>query len=137
MYSYEERVRAVELFIKLGKRVRAVSGASVTRLTCSGWLRDFWPEQRAPSKHLSVVLTCCQNSANNKALPACCFEQIDLVSDLDHIAWIAETTGNGCRKSFADQKALEPCAYLHDPDIVEEDVDPRLVLVGLATAKQQ
>ncbi len=32
MYSYEDRIRAIELYIKLGKRVRAWGTLSLARL---------------------------------------------------------------------------------------------------------
>jgi len=42
MYSYEDRIRAVELYIKLGKRVRATLGqlGCPTKNALKGWCRD-------------------------------------------------------------------------------------------------
>src|ERR1700710_1687629 len=46
MYSYEDRVRAVELYIKLGKRVRATIRqlGYPTKNALKGWWREY--EQR-------------------------------------------------------------------------------------------
>ena len=46
MYSYEDRVRAVELFIKLGKRVRPTIRqlGYPTKNSLKGWFREY--EQR-------------------------------------------------------------------------------------------
>jgi putative transposase len=46
MYSYEDRIRAVELFIKLGKRVRATIRqlGYPTKNALKGWHREY--EQR-------------------------------------------------------------------------------------------
>lgn len=43
MYSYEERMRAVELYIKLGKRVRATIRelGYPTKKSLKGWHREF------------------------------------------------------------------------------------------------
>ncbi|SFD29717.1 hypothetical protein SAMN04488059_1577, partial [Devosia psychrophila] len=46
MYSYEDRVRAVELYIRLGKRVKATIRqlGYPTKNALKGWCREF--EQR-------------------------------------------------------------------------------------------
>lgn len=46
MYSYEDRIRAVELFIKLGKRVRVTirQRGYPGKNALKGWLREY--EQR-------------------------------------------------------------------------------------------
>lgn len=46
MYSYEDRIRAVELYIKLGKRVRATIRqlGYPTKNALKGWCRQY--EQR-------------------------------------------------------------------------------------------
>ncbi len=46
MYSYEDRIRAVELYIKLGKRVRPTIGqlGYPTKNALKGWYREY--EQR-------------------------------------------------------------------------------------------
>jgi transposase-like protein len=46
MYSYEDRIRAVELYIKLGKRVRATIRqlGYPTKNALKGWHREY--EQR-------------------------------------------------------------------------------------------
>jgi len=43
MYSYEDRIRAVELYIKLGKRVRATIGqlGYSTKNALKGWYREY------------------------------------------------------------------------------------------------
>ena len=46
MYSYEDRIRAVELYIKLGKPVRATMRqlGDPTKNALKGWYREY--EQR-------------------------------------------------------------------------------------------
>ena len=43
MYSYKDRIRAVELYIKLGKRVRATIRqlGYPTKNALKGWYREF------------------------------------------------------------------------------------------------
>ena len=43
MYSYEDRIRAVELYIKLGKRVRAIIRqlGYPTKNALKGWYREY------------------------------------------------------------------------------------------------
>ena len=43
MYSYEERIRAVKLYIKLGKRLRATIRhlGYPTKNTLIGWVREY------------------------------------------------------------------------------------------------
>jgi transposase-like protein len=43
MYSYEERIRAVELYIKLGKRLRATIRqlGYLTKNSLIGWNREY------------------------------------------------------------------------------------------------
>jgi putative transposase len=50
MYSYEERMRAVELYIKLGKRVRATIRelGYPTKNALKGWHREYERRQDLP-----------------------------------------------------------------------------------------
>lgn len=50
MYSYEERMRAVELYIKLGKRVRATIRelGYPTKNALNGWHREYERRQDLP-----------------------------------------------------------------------------------------
>jgi len=43
MYSYEDRIRAVELYIKLGKQVRATIRqlGSLTKNAVKSWYREY------------------------------------------------------------------------------------------------
>lgn len=55
MYSYEERMRAVELYIKLGKRVRATicELGSPTKNALKGWHREYERQQDLPTRSVS------------------------------------------------------------------------------------
>ncbi|WOC16170.1 hypothetical protein MP213Fo_16430 [Pseudochrobactrum sp. MP213Fo] len=50
MYTYEERMRAVELYIMLGKRVRATIRelGYPTKNTLMGWYREYERSQVLP-----------------------------------------------------------------------------------------
>jgi putative transposase len=50
MYSYEERMRAVELYIKLGKRLRATIRelGYPTKNAFKGWHREYERRQDLP-----------------------------------------------------------------------------------------
>lgn len=51
MYSYEDRVRAVELYIKLGKRVRAtiLQLGYPTKNALKGWHREYEKRHDLPA----------------------------------------------------------------------------------------
>jgi len=70
MYSYEDRIRAVELYIKLGKRVRPTIRqlGYPTRNSLKGWYNEYrqkldlpacspWPHSAAP-RGWRVSLSC-------------------------------------------------------------------------------
>lgn len=54
MYSYEDRVRAVELYIKLGKRVRATIHqlGYPTKNALKGWYREYERRCDLPNGHM-------------------------------------------------------------------------------------
>ncbi len=56
MYSYDERMRAVALYIKLGKRVRATLRALgyPTKNALKGWFREFETHQELKSSYVRV-----------------------------------------------------------------------------------
>jgi putative transposase len=55
MYSYEERMRPVEVYIKLGKRVRATIRelGSPTKTALKGWHREYERQQDLPTRSVS------------------------------------------------------------------------------------
>jgi len=54
MYSYEERIRAVELFIKLGMRVRPTIRqlGYPTKNSLKGWYREYQQRKDLPKETL-------------------------------------------------------------------------------------
>jgi transposase-like protein len=56
MYSYEDRIRAVKLYIKLGKRLRATIRqlGYPTKNSLIGWYREYERSQRPASRLLAI-----------------------------------------------------------------------------------